>query len=47
MPNLHPDKKQNMLLFYKLKISFSSRNQPNLSFDMHHQTHDFQHLMMY
>lgn len=47
MPNVHRGKEQNLLSFHKLKISVSSRNQLNLSFDMHHQTHDFQNLMMY
>lgn len=47
MPKAHQDKEQNMLPFHKLKTAFNSRNGLNLSFDTHHQTHDFQNLMMY
>lgn len=39
-------KRQNMLLFHKLKMAFTSRNRLNLSFDMCHQMQDFQSLMM-
>lgn len=47
MPKAYQDKEQNMLPFHKLKMAFSSGNGLNLSFDTHHQTLDFQNLMMY
>ena len=47
MPKAHQDKEQNMLPSQKLKMAFSSRNRLNLSFDMRHQTQDFQSLTMY